>query len=262
MPTMTTGRISAAAVLCAARQLLGTGWMAHPARDGSLRGTLQSHGGHIVTLDGVAGRSVFATALLPDGSRVSYAGTAAGETARAYSAALSDMVSGTLAPLHDAQCGVRRTVSALNDVLRHRERQTAWHHGAAHTNWLLRSGGRARASIRKPVTRAQHADVAAVVTFVDPSIEEAEAVLRAIDTANTNLRQYARVHGDLARRLKAAAPGLRPVTDEQSEGALFTTTLTVDDLVTVELTPGPGAWVASVTVQGSVRSVLAAVHAA
>lgn len=263
MPTTMTGaRHSVADILTATRPQLGPEWMAFPAGDGRT-GSLRSHFGHVVTFDGVAGRTLFATALLPNGGRAPYAGMAKNVTTEAFAATLTEMIRGTLAPLHDSVSPARLTVEEVFKAVGGRARGATWRHGTAHIHWMLRSGGRARVEVRSPNGVAQHAQLRAMLTISDPSAEEAAAVLRAIDTTNADLRQHEPVHGDLATLLKAAGPGLRPVAtyDRPPLGGRLTSILTVDDLVTVELgyrNTGPDAWVGQIGVYGSLRNVLAA----
>ncbi|MBG7704879.1 hypothetical protein HCJ76_44160 [Streptomyces sp. MC1] len=267
MPAIThRTAVSVADVLTATRPLLGRGWTVFPAgtgRTGSLRTPL----GHIVTLDGIHGRSVYATALLPNGGRAPYAGMAKAATVEACAAELAEMIRGTLAPLHNGLCPTQRATAAVTTALGQRVRGTAWHQGVAHAHWMLPSGGRARAEIRPPAYAARHARASVEVTLTDPSTEEAAAVLRAIDTDNADIRQTDAVHGDVAQLLKAAAPGLRPVTyyDRSTPTDRLTTTLTVDDVVTVELAYRNAglseAWVARMAVHGAMTNVLAAIRA-
>lgn len=269
MPATTTQRTTAsiADVLTTARVLLGPAWMQFISGDGTT-GSLRTHHGHIITLDGFAGRTVYATALLPNGRRTPYAGQAKGTTTEAYAAELADMIRTTLAPLHDSVCPTKRTVNELHRILEDRCPRSYWQHGTARSNWTLPSGGRASAVTRLSGSTARHAGPALTVTFADPSTEEAAAVLRAIDTSNADPRQYDDVHGELAELLAAAGPGLRPVAtyDRPTLGGRLTSILTVDDVVTVELAyrnagAASSAWVARVTVTGSPANVLAAIRA-
>jgi hypothetical protein len=258
--TLPGARMSAAAVLLTARPFLGNGWQAYPAPDGQFRGSLRSHRGHVVTFDGAAGRMVFATALLPDGTRVPYAGQAAAETVTAYAEALADIIRTTLAPLHASHCRVHQVLPELSAALGRRPHRTVWDHGAAYTSWTLPGGGRARAQFHNPARLARHAGASASVSFADPTAEEAASVVRAIDTTNADPRQYDTVHGRLAHLLKVAGPGLRPLDGPDG----LTAALTVDGLLTVEFAYAAGfseAWVSRVTVHGSLRNVLAAARA-
>ncbi|MEU5181191.1 hypothetical protein AB0G49_14175 [Streptomyces longwoodensis] len=265
MPT-TTPRVglSAADVLTTTRALLGPAWTAYTAGDGRT-GSLRTHHGHIITFDGFAGRTLYATALLPSGRRFPFASMAKAATTAAFAATLAEMIRDTFVPLHNAQSPVRHTAAVVLDALGARGREVTWRHGAAHIHWGLPSGGRARADIRQPAT-GRYVQVRATATFSDPSPEEAAALLRVIDTANADLRQKDPVRGSLARLLKAAAPGLRPISahDESASGGPLTSVLAVDDVVTVELGyPGTesDAWVARISVHGPLHDVLAAVRA-
>jgi hypothetical protein len=267
MPATTTSvSVSIADVLTTARALLGPAWMQFISGDGKA-GSLRTHRGHIITLDGFAGRSVYATALLPNGRRVPYAGQAEAATTEAYAATLVDMIRTTLVPLHDSVCPTKRTVNEVHRILKGRCPGSYWQHGTARANWALSSGGRASAVIRPSSSTARHTGLG-TVTFADPSTAEAAAVLRAIDTSNADPRQYDPVHGDLAQLLAAAGPGLRPVAtyDRPTLGGRLTSILTVDGVVTVELAyrnagVAPSAWVARVAVSGSLSNVLAAIRA-
>lgn len=268
MPATTTTRVmpSLGDVLTATRALLGPNWLQFVSGDGKA-GSLRTHFGHVIALDGFTGRTVLATALLPNGRRAPYATQAKAATTEAYAQAFADMIRTFFLPLHDSLCPARRTVNELHRILRGRCSGSYWLHGTARSSWTLPGGGRATAVTRLSGSTARHAGPAVTVTFVDPSDEEAAAVLRAIDTSNGDSRQYDTVHGDLAQLLAAAGPGLRPVAtyDRPSLGGRLTSILTVDGVVTVELAyrnagAAPAAWVTSVTVTG-LANVLAAIRA-
>lgn len=266
MPAIKHGTdVSVADVLTATRPLLGRGWTVIPASDGR-SGNLRTPLGHCITLDGIHGSSVYATALLPNGHRTPFAGLAKALTVEACAAELAHMIRSTLVPLHDGLCPTQRATAAVMTALGKRTRGAVWHQGVAHAHWMLPSGGRAHADIRPPAYPGRHARASVEVVFIDLTTEEATAVLRAIDTDNADIRQNDPVHGDVARILKAAAPGLRPVTgyDRETPETWLTTILTVDDVVTVELAyrnaGRPEAWVTRLTVSGSMANIRAAVR--
>ncbi|MER7937836.1 MULTISPECIES: hypothetical protein [unclassified Streptomyces] len=264
MPTTMHGTsLSVRDVLTAARPLIGRDWAVYPGHDDT--GSLRSERGYIVTLDGFAGRSVFASALLPDGRRIGHAVQAATISTEGFAIALASLVRGTFIPLHDSLSSVHRALAALRDVLDQRRYTVAWQRGTAHVHWVLAGGGRARLEIRPAAAGAESTQARISVRFSDPATEAAASVLLAIGTDNADVRRFDRVYGPLAVRLKDAGPGLRPVvTYQHPSGERFTAVLQVDNRVTVEIAArGTGSeWVTGVEVTGPLSTVLDAVRAA
>lgn len=260
---------AAAAVFDVTRRALGPDWLVRPGFLRPLHAEIRSRRGHQIELHGVADGLIFATAILPNGERSTFSRRPAADTAEAYGLALAKLVTGSLAPSHDAVCPVLRFQGFLNAALDERERTTYWEFGNVHTAWHLLGGGRARADARRAVPRSpqdtrQGGDgVDATVTFADLTPEQATAVLGAIDLTNRDPRQHAPVYGEAAQQIKAAAPALRPIDTYNWPrlGGKFTVSLTVDNRAKVEIISPAQGPTFTVTVYGNTANQIASVRA-
>ncbi|MFI5859277.1 hypothetical protein [Streptomyces parvulus] len=254
-PLATRPPLTAAAVLEAARSVLGAGWMTFPAHNGHIEGSIRSHQGHKVMLRGLTSGNVFAVGLLPNGVRRESSTRPQAHTAAGYGSALGDLIKTTLVPAHDAVSPTLRAHRAVTGVLPHPAR-THWEHGTVTTTWALPGGGRGthcaepRADFAEGTPGGPGTD--SFVRLTGLTAEQATTVLRALHTHNRDPRQHDVVHGGLARQMKAAAPGLRPIDTYNWPrlGGRCTTSLCVDNRVKVELHYGARPNVANIVVSG------------
>ncbi|MGW0562848.1 hypothetical protein ACWDZ4_20070 [Streptomyces sp. NPDC003016] len=266
--TLTSLTFTASAVMGAARQTLGPGWMTFPANNGSMEGSIRSHKGHRIELLGAQNGLLFTAALLSDGTRQEAHIAPDALTATAYGSALARMITDTIVPAHDARCQVLRAVSRIGDALAGCEHTTAWDFGAAHTVWELTGGGRAHSAVKHALDRSPHdvyeggTGLDASVTFADLNITQAVVLLRSLDLTNDDVRQHDRVYGTAARMLKTAAPGLRvgDMYNWPTLGGRCTVTMGVDDMVRVEIHHSDDPRM-RITVTGSLDNQLAAIRA-
>ncbi|WP_433860247.1 hypothetical protein [Streptomyces kronopolitis] len=266
MSSPTTMPFTAAAVMDAARTVLGTGWMTFPAHNGRIEGTVRSHHGHDVSVLGAERGFLFTVGLLPDGTRYERATAPGAQTAAAYGSALANLITRDHIPAHNARSASRLHVGKLRAALVH-ESATHWEFGAATTTWKVPGGGRGRHHTRPhPRGAGDPPGGPAAESWLrlnGLSADQAVTVLRAIQTGNRDKRQRQPVYGGLAQRMKAAAPGLRPIDTYNwpSLGGKCTTSLCVDDVVKVELHYGGRPDAVNVIVTGSVDNQLRAARA-
>lgn len=256
MSTALTTRqpLTAAAVLEAARTVLGAGWMTFPAHNGRIEGSIRSHQGHNVVLRGLISGNIVAMGLLPNGVRTTSSASPQAHTAAGYGSALGDIIRNTLAPSHDAVSPTLHAHLAVTGALPHPSR-TSWEYGTVTTTWSLSGGGR---GIHVAEPRTDFAETPArphtksYVRLTGLTTEQATTVLRTLHTQNSDPRQHEPVHGGLAQEMKDAAPGLRPIDTHNWPrlGGRCTTSLCVDDRVRVELHYGSRPNVANIVVTG------------
>ncbi|AWI32653.1 hypothetical protein [Streptomyces tirandamycinicus] len=263
MPTLTSTDFTASAVLEATRTVLGTGWQTFPAHNGQIQGTVRSDHGHRIELLGANCGFVYAAAMLPDGTRFEANAAPTAPTAAAYGVALAQLIARTLAPAHNALSETRANVGKIRAAIG-RDVTTHWSFGRATTSWALRDGGRA---LHHTEPRPAHLGdppqgpgAESWVRFTDLNPDQVETVLRAIDTTSDDVRQHAPVHGLFAQRMKAAAPGLRPLdTVRFAQWGRQTIALGIDGLVKVEFVAACHS--TNVTVTGSIDSQVRAAAA-
>ncbi|MFB6505574.1 hypothetical protein ACFC07_22215 [Streptomyces sp. NPDC056099] len=262
----TTLPFTAAAVMDAARTVLGSGWMTFPAHNGRIEGTVRSHLGHDVAVRGAEHGFLFTVGLLPDGTRHERATAPQAQTAAAYGSALADLITRDHVPAHNARSASRLHVAKLHGALPH-EAATHWEFGAATTTWKVPGGGNGRHHTR-PLPRGAGdppGDTGAEswLRLNGLTADQAVTVLRAIQTDNRDKRRRQPVYGGLAQQMKAAAPGLRPIDTYNWPrlGGKCTTSLCVDDVVKVELHYGGRSGAVNVIVTGSVDNQLRAARA-
>ncbi|MFD9248338.1 hypothetical protein [Streptomyces bottropensis] len=258
--------LTAAAVLEAARSVLGSGWMTFPAHNGQIEGTVRSHQGHRIVLRGVVSGNIFAVGLLPNGTRHESAARPLAYTAAGYGSALGTLITSELAPAHNAVSPTMRAFRVVTKALPH-ESRTHWEHGQATTTWALPGGGRGK-HVSAPLADFAEGTpggpgAESYVRLTGLTVKQATTVLRALNTDSTDRRRRSPAHGWLARQMKAAAPGLRPIDTYRWPrfGGLCTTSLCVDDVVKVELHYGDRPNVANLTVTGSLDNQVRAVTA-
>ncbi|MFD3815216.1 hypothetical protein ACFWRZ_09120 [Streptomyces rubiginosohelvolus] len=257
---------TAAAVLDAARSVLGSGWMTFPAHNGRIEGSVRSHRGHSVELCGAQHGFLYTRASLPDGTLNDRATAPLAQTAAAYGTALANVITEDHAPAHDARSASHMHVAKLRAALEH-ELTTHWESGAATTTWALPGGGRGRHHTRRRAW--DDGDVSSTrgveswLRLNALSADEAVTVLRAINTDTRDERRRAPVHGELAQQIKAAAPGLRPIDTHNwpLRGGKCTTSLGIDSVVRVELHYGGRPGPVNIVVTGSVDNQLRAARA-
>ncbi|MET9528161.1 hypothetical protein [Streptomyces coeruleorubidus] len=265
-PLTTRQPLTAAAVLEATRSVLGSGWMTFPAHNGQIEGTVRSHQGHKVVLRGVTSGNIFAAALLPNGTRQEAAARPQAFTAAGYGSALGALIADELAPAHNAVSPTLRAFRLITGALPH-EARSSWEYGAATTVWKLPGGGRGRHYAAPLADFAEGTPggpgAKSLVRLTGLTEEQAVKVLRALNTDSTDPRRRATAHGWRARKMKAAAPGLRPIDTYNWPrfGGLCTTSLCVDDVVKVSLHYGQRPNVVDLFVTGSMDNQVRAVTA-
>ncbi|MGW0757083.1 hypothetical protein ACWD1Y_11445 [Streptomyces sp. NPDC002814] len=268
MSTSLTSRqpLTAAAVLEATRSVLGSGWMTFPAHNGRIEGTVRSHQGHKVVLRGVTSGNIFASALLPNGTRREAAVRPQAYTAAGYGSALGVLITSELAPAHNAVSPTMRAVRLITGALPH-ESRSHWAYGRATTVWSLPDGGRGRHSAAPLADFAEGTPggpgAESWVRLTGLTVKQATKALRALNTDSTDPRRRQTAHGWLARKMKAAAPGLRPIDTYNWPrfGGLCTTSLCIDDVVRVSLHYGQRPNVVDLVVTGSMDNQVRAVTA-
>ncbi|MEV0778891.1 hypothetical protein [Streptomyces sp. NPDC050428] len=224
-------------MLKAARDALGRDWIASPSPYHGMLGTLRSHRGHHIRFTDIRENRVYAVAFLDDGTSLDAVAEATAATAAAFGKALAGLVTGGLEDAHTAVSRTRLVAAKVACVAPDHAR-TRWYHGEALTTWDIR-GSVAEVEHSTKITRDSYLVDApdytvSHVTFRSLTADQATTVLRAIRTDNTDPRRKALVHGTLAERMRAAAPGLRPGDTYHRHGhGLTTVSLFVDEVVDV-----------------------------
>ncbi|WP_275466297.1 hypothetical protein [Streptomyces noursei] len=250
------------AVLEIASNVLERDWALAPAAIEQALGVIWSHRGHYIVVDGIRNGYIYATAMLPDGTRrqVHSAPMPVKTPAEGYGRALAYLVVRDLEPAHNAVCSaqvVAREVRAAAPA----DAQTSWDRGQAVTSWGLKRG---RAVHRVFNDRSNPGRVVSEVRFGDLAVEDGIAILSAMDTRNINPRRHLEVHGAVAERLKEAVPDLYGQSTSSSTRLIgrLTLSLFVDDLVSVRLTTYACDFpIVSITVTGSLDNQLRAIAA-
>ncbi|MEU6632921.1 hypothetical protein ABZ905_32245 [Streptomyces parvus] len=254
---------TAAAVLDAARKILGRDWMTFPAYYG-MSGTLRSHRGHNIHFAGVHDGEVRAVGLLDGNARRAATAMTTAPTAEATGRTLAELITGELEGAH-AKVSRTRLMAAKVACVAPARARTLWYHGEALTTWEI-PGSHAEVEHSTKIARPDYLDdvpeyAESHVTFRSLTVEQAATVLRAIRTDNRDKRRRQPVHGPLAEQMRAAAPGLRPGDTYHRHGyGLTTVSLFVDGVVDVHLNLLREAPV-NITVWGSMDNQLRAAAA-